>query len=419
MHSRTVRLPPEAVSVSAARRHVREVLTLAGHEDWADDAQLAVSELVTNVVLHARTDCEVSVLVGPHRVRVAVRDFSPVVPLERHFSDHSTTGRGLRLVARLGADFGVESLSAGGKAVWFTLDGSAPAALEGADAEWDLDGLDLLEEIDRIIVLPAVPLVLWSAALEHHAAVLRELFLVRAARPDDVGSVDLAVAGQALTLLLSATERAVRTLPRSGPDSAAVDVTLALAGTDTEMFGRFQDALDLGRDLARHGRLLLRPPLPEIVSLRDWACDQAVAQVKGVPPKAWDSSQVGTGDTLPWAGAALNWDDALVRFSDRAVVAADDSNRIFAVSKAAAELLGYDVGELVGQRITTIIPLRLREAHVAGFTRHLTTGQVSVLGRRLHVPVLHRDGSEVVHGLLLEARPTGTGRQVYLGWLEP
>ncbi len=46
MQPRTVRLPPEAASVSAARRHVREVLTLAGHEDWADDAQLAVSELV-------------------------------------------------------------------------------------------------------------------------------------------------------------------------------------------------------------------------------------------------------------------------------------------------------------------------------------------------------------------------------------
>jgi PAS domain S-box-containing protein len=413
-----VRLPPEAASVSAARRHVRDVLTLAGREDWADDAQLAVSELVTNVVLHARTECEVTVELGPGAVRVAVTDQSPAVPLERHFSDQSTTGRGLRLVARLGADFGVEPLDSGGKAVWFTVDGTAPAAEEGADAEWDLDGLDLLEEVAAVVVLTAVPRRLWLAALEHQAAVLRELFLVRAVRPDVVLGPVLAAADEALALLLSGTDTAVRAIRPLQSRPATVDVVVALPPVGAEVFDHFRDALDVGRELARDGHLLLRPPLPEITTLRDWACDQAVAQVKGVAPTPWDSNLLGPGAGLTWGVEAPRWDDDVVRSSAIPVVAADDTNRIIAVSPAAADLLGYGVEELVGERVTAIIPPRLREPFVAGFTRYLVTGKVTLLGRRLQLPARHRDGSEIERMWRFEAQATPDGRQVYLAWIE-
>lgn len=415
----TVRLAADPNSVSASRRHVRAVLTDSGHQDWCDDAELAVSELVTNVVLHARTVCEVSVTVEDHRVLVAVRDFSPSVLLERHFSEHATTGRGLRLVAGLGADVGIDSLGAQGKVVWFTIDGTASTHADGVSPQWDLEGLDLLDdEVDTVVVLPAVPVMLWLATLEHQAALLRELYLVRAAAPAGWDTLDLAAADRAYVLLATGTDRAGRaTKVRTGPDGMTVmDVTVVLPpSTGTEVFGHFQDALDLGRDLAREGRLLLRPPLPEIVSLRDWACDQVVAQVKGVPPSAWDASLV---EVLPLSGRALDWDDEVVRTSDLAVVAADESNRMIAVSPAAAALLGYAVRDMVGQRITTIVPRRMRAQHVAGFTRHLTTGAVRVLGRRVDLPVLRRDGTEQEHRVRFEARATGDGRQVYLAWFD-
>ena len=414
----SVRLPPDAASVSAARRHVREVLTLAGREEWADDAQLAVSELVTNVVLHARTECEVSVELGPSAVRVAVADSSPAVPLERHFSDQSTTGRGLRLVARLGADFGVEPLDEGGKAVWFTVDGTAPAVDEGADAEWDLDGLDLLEELVAVVVLTAVPRRLWLAALEHQAALLRELFLVRAVRPDVVREPVLTAADEALALLLSGTDTALRSVRPRESRPAAIDVVVALPAAGAEVFDHFRDALDVGRELALGGHLLLRPPLPEIVMLRDWACDQAVAQVKGVAPTAWDSELLGPGTRLTWGVEAPRWDDVAVRSSPIPVFAADDTNRIIAVSAAAAELLGYAIDELVGEPVTTVVPPQLREPFVAGFTRYLATGKVNLLGRRLQLPALHRDGSEIERMWRFEAKGTPDGRQVFLAWLE-
>ncbi len=292
--ARTVRLPAAAASVSAARRHVRAALTGSGREDWSDDAELAVSELVTNAVLHARTECEVTVTLERDRVLVAVRDFSPSVLLERHFSEHATTGRGLRLVAGLGADFGIDGLGPDGKVVWFTVDGSTTSEPEGISPEWDLDGLELIEdEVDAVVVLPAVPVTLWLAALEHQAAVLRELYLVRAAHPTGPDTLDLVAADRAHVLLATGTDRAGRAAPvRTTPDGTAVmDVTVVLAAhAGTEMFGHFQDALELGRELAREGRLLLGPPLPEVVSLRDWACDQVIAQAKGVPPSAWVAS---------------------------------------------------------------------------------------------------------------------------------
>ena len=43
----------------ASRRHVRRVLEEAGHEQWLDAAQLAVSEVASNAVLHAHTEFEV------------------------------------------------------------------------------------------------------------------------------------------------------------------------------------------------------------------------------------------------------------------------------------------------------------------------------------------------------------------------
>ena len=94
-----------------------------------------------------------------------------------------------------------------------------------------------------------------------------------------------------------------------------------------------------------------------------------------------------------------------MRSSAVPVVAADDTNRIIAVSPSVAELLGYEVDELVGERVTTIIPPRLRELYVAGFTRYLATGKVTLLGRRLQLPARHRDGTEIERMWRFEARP--------------
>lgn len=100
-------------------------------------------------------------------------------------------------------------------------------------------------------------------------------------------------------------------------------------------------------------------------------------------------------------------------------VAADDADRIIAVNPPAAELLGWSVDELVGQRITVIIPEELREAHIAAFTSLLLTGKPRILGRTVTMPALHRDGRLVPVSLLIRTQEARDGHGVFVARLTP
>ncbi|MFJ9730332.1 ATP-binding protein [Streptomyces sp. NPDC101171] len=120
------RLPPEPESVALARRFVRSVLD-GVPPDSAHTAELLVGELVTNAVIHARTEIEVRAWTTEGRVQVRVTDRRPdrgLVPHDRH--PYACTGRGLTLVEDLATSHGVHS---GGdrKTVWFEVWPEAPA----------------------------------------------------------------------------------------------------------------------------------------------------------------------------------------------------------------------------------------------------------------------------------------------------
>jgi anti-sigma regulatory factor (Ser/Thr protein kinase) len=119
----SIDLPPERSAASRARRFVRERC-----EHWnvpqssIDDIELLVSELVTNAVLHARSEARVTVDRVGDRIRVTVEDHSPVLPRLREYGPDAVTGRGVFLVDRLSNEWGVDaSKDDGGKCVWFEL----------------------------------------------------------------------------------------------------------------------------------------------------------------------------------------------------------------------------------------------------------------------------------------------------------
>jgi anti-sigma regulatory factor (Ser/Thr protein kinase) len=119
----SIDLPPERSAASRARRFVREQC-----EQWdlpqasIEDIELLVSELVTNAVLHARSDARVTVDRVRDRVRVSVEDQSPVPPRLREYGPDAVTGRGVYLVDRLSDEWGVDAVKdEGGKRVWFEL----------------------------------------------------------------------------------------------------------------------------------------------------------------------------------------------------------------------------------------------------------------------------------------------------------
>lgn len=138
MSPRDTTLPPEATSVPLARRFVRDALTSLQAAGACDIAESLVSELATNAVLHARTPFTVEATRDGDVIRVCVLDASPVPARLRTYGRESTTGRGLRLVASLAADWGVQPQGPG-KIVWFEV----PAdGAEGDVVNWD-DELDV------------------------------------------------------------------------------------------------------------------------------------------------------------------------------------------------------------------------------------------------------------------------------------
>ena len=108
-------------SARDARRFVDTVLTDTGRGDLAYTATMLVSELVANAVLHTSTPIEVVVDQVGDRVRVEVHDGSSQLPVRKHYSTMSGTGRGLMLVERMASEWGAEA-TGGGKVVWFELD---------------------------------------------------------------------------------------------------------------------------------------------------------------------------------------------------------------------------------------------------------------------------------------------------------
>jgi anti-sigma regulatory factor (Ser/Thr protein kinase) len=113
-------LPTVAASAGAARRLVTEAVRDAGAPSLAETAQLLVSEVVTNAVLHATGHVRVEVSCLGGRLRVRVGDDSSALPERRNHAEDATTGRGLVLIEALSSAWGVE-VDGDGKTVWFEL----------------------------------------------------------------------------------------------------------------------------------------------------------------------------------------------------------------------------------------------------------------------------------------------------------
>ena len=126
--------PSAPVSAGQARAFVSSVLAAAGLEHLAYTATLLVSELVANAILHSGTPLEVVVRCGDDRVRIEVHDGNPQLPVRKHYSTMSGTGRGLMLVERMAAAWGSDR-TPGGKAVWFELDGQSAPSFDIAGVE--------------------------------------------------------------------------------------------------------------------------------------------------------------------------------------------------------------------------------------------------------------------------------------------
>jgi hypothetical protein len=104
----------------ASRRFVADTIATWGDKRLAEDAALVVTELVTNAVVHARSDFTVTLSSSPLAFRISVRDFSPAHPAPGEAPFAATSGRGLGLISAVSTCWDVEP-TGDGKVVWAEL----------------------------------------------------------------------------------------------------------------------------------------------------------------------------------------------------------------------------------------------------------------------------------------------------------
>lgn len=129
-----LQLSPEVDAAGIARRFVYEHRTRLDPEVVAD-AQLLVSEIVTNAVRHGTGEITLHLRLDPPGVGVSVSDSSDRLPIvaDGPLPDTQGSGRGLLIVDAVATRWGVERHAAvPGKTVWFDLypAGVGPAAAE-------------------------------------------------------------------------------------------------------------------------------------------------------------------------------------------------------------------------------------------------------------------------------------------------
>ena len=407
-------LPPVATSASQARKIVRDALLGAESDDSVDAAQVAISEIVTNALVHAGTPMRLRVLLQGSALRVELHDGSPHLPRRRDYSSVAATGRGLHMVAQMVDRWGAYP-DGRGKVVWFEIvdDAEDTGNVTGQVPDTTLPDLERSVEVE----LMNVPLLMHAAWQEHAAALLRELMLVRL--DEDLSALEQhAGASDALSVLFEQVP-----VPELGEDPDAImgsatepavsmsKLTLRVPRASLAHFDLLDSMLEDAVALSDLGELLSPPTQPELRVMRQWICEQVRAQVAGRSGLAWLSP---TDARAPVTPVPLGWDPAEVNGSERALLTADDANLIIAASPSALARLGHtELDQLVGQRLISIIPLRYHQAHIAGFTLHLVNGRSPLLGHRVTVPVVRADGTEADIQLELNAIPLPSGRRVF------
>ncbi len=411
---------------------VGRVLTDAGRDDLVEHAQLLVSEVVTNALVHAATPIDVSMAATPDGVLVEIGDGSQHIPRPRNYAATASTGRGLALLDRTADAWGVVP-GIRGKTVWFQLssvedDDEAGSGPGGAD----IDPLDrpnatvtpIRARADDIRVeLLDVPLLLHAAWQQQAEGVLREYLLASMDLESEVDSLsEHAAATDALAVLAEHIPEPDIGIQPDELMSNAVDprvssprVELMVPRGSVPHFEVLDTTLDAATTMALEGRLLSAMVQPEMRMVRRWLCTQVAEQSAGTAaPWPWPPPEA----LNPPPRREIAWDHAPVSDSSVPMIAADDMDLIRAVSRGALELLGYDdAEELVGQRLVTIIPGRYRQAHIAGFSMHLLTGRAPLLDRPVQVPALRRDDTEVTVELSVQPQRLPHGRSIFLATL--
>jgi anti-sigma regulatory factor (Ser/Thr protein kinase) len=283
-------------SVHDARQWVVATCVDIGRPELCECAELGVSELVTNALLHGESPITVRVRGTAEHPRVEVRDGStdaPILPSQVLQADEHellTFGRGLSMVARSSDAWGAE-IEDDGKVVWFN---PASHFSDGEGVRGVITGTSGAREPrvptkDRVRVeVLSVPLKLYIGFQHHFRELRREVRLLALAHEAEYPLA------KSLSDLFGSLERELRdglgvdqiqTALSGGLEST--DLVLELPRSTAQTLSRFVELLDLADEFCRQQRLLSLARTAEQRQFQNWFLREFVRQSGGEQPLRW------------------------------------------------------------------------------------------------------------------------------------
>ncbi|HEX6148467.1 ATP-binding protein [Nocardioides sp.] len=283
-----------------------DVIKGLGRPDLSESAELGVSELVTNALLHGTPPVSVRIGGTTDHPRVEVHDHStdpPVLPdetssipdlgLEDFLADENddedllvTFGRGLDIVARCAEAWGAE-IETTGKVVWFT------PAVEVGDtvSSGHVTGVPSAVPQDdrgdqRAFHLLRVPADWLQEFQRHYLELRREVRLLALAHEEHYPLAKTLSDhfGAMHRQLVHGIEVDHDATPSS---DGTVDLVVHLPPESVDEMGSLVDLLDFADEFAARERLLSVARTPAQRTFQTWFLTEFVRQRDGHPPRAW------------------------------------------------------------------------------------------------------------------------------------
>jgi hypothetical protein len=290
--------------VHQARGWVVEACAEIGRDDLAECAELGVSELIGNAVLHGVPPIRMRMRGTPEHPRIEVSDGSrrpPIIPEAntRHPIDDNpliTFGRGLDIVARCATAWGAD-IDENGKVVWFV---PAPEirseATEGVVTGVEGEDPDEATPVNHVHVeVREVPLRTLHASQTQWSELRREVRLLALAHEDDYPLA------KDLSELFAELDRILR----EGMHRAAIESALAAGASTTDLrvdvpkasaetIEQFVELLDLADEFCQKQRLLSLARTTEQRRFQRWLFGELVRQQRGESPRPWPGMQTSS-----------------------------------------------------------------------------------------------------------------------------
>lgn len=279
-------------SATEARRWVAGICRQLDRHDLVECAEIGVSELVANAVLHGSDPIKVRVRGTARNPRIEVHDGStkaPVLPGEDEDDDDflATFGRGLAMVARSAVTWGA-TIESDGKVVWFE-----PAAEVGevpAEAVIDDDvqeaGLPVSETAVRVR-LKGIDTELYAGLSRQYGELRRELRLLALAHEDAyplAGDLSAMFANFERQFPVDFGER-IRAAAAEG--QARLDLEVPMAAEAADVLSTMIEMFDLADAFCRAERLLAIERSPRQRAFHTWLLGEIVRQIGGARPTTW------------------------------------------------------------------------------------------------------------------------------------